>query len=180
VDENTRRLLTVLDVDARRLHLLLVRLTLRADVAEDLMQELFLKLHDSRGFRQADNPCAYARRAAIHLAFDWRRRQRRRADTAPLGVDPKADGASPLDRLVAREQLAQTLAALDRLPKLARECLVLRYLENEPYETIAEQVGKTPHQARALCHKAIVRLRKLLNVDADSDSSKETFHGSRS
>jgi RNA polymerase sigma factor (sigma-70 family) len=82
--------------------------------------------------------------------------------------------------LVHREKVEQTLAALDRLPKLARECLVLRYLEDESYETVAEQVGKTPHQARALCHKAIGRLRKLLSVESGEDSSKEAFHGSQS
>lgn len=179
MDENTRRLLTVLDNDARRLHLLFVRLTLRADVAEDLMQELFLKLHGSKGFRRADNPSGYARRAAVHLAFDWRRRRQRRADTVRLGADPEADGTSALERLVDREQVEQTLAALDLLPKLSRECIVLRYLESEPYEAVAGQIGRTPHQARALCHKAIVRLRKLLDVDADHDSPKETFHGSR-
>jgi outer membrane lipoprotein-sorting protein len=42
------------------------------------MQELFLKLQRSGGFFRARNSRAYVRRAAIHLAFDWRRGQKRR------------------------------------------------------------------------------------------------------
>ena len=69
MDEKTQTLLDILDKDSRQLHLLLARLTLREDVAEDLMQELFLKLHRSGGFLKARNSRAYVRRAAIHLGL---------------------------------------------------------------------------------------------------------------
>ena len=149
-----------------RLFALLYRLTLRTDVAEDLLQELFCRLSQSTGFQRADNPAAFAYRVVTNLAFDWRR-QRKRNPVAD-GVDDNfvAPEASPLADLVRREDLERTLNALGELPAAGREILVLRYLEQQCYETIAGQLGKTPHQVRAIAHKGLVRLRRKLNVQS--------------
>ena len=66
-------LLGLLDASGPRLFRLLKRLTLREDVAEVLMQELFLALSRSPAFHRAKDPAAYAYRSAMHLAFAWRR-----------------------------------------------------------------------------------------------------------
>jgi hypothetical protein len=50
----------LLETDCRRLHRLLIRLTLLADAANDLLQELFLRLRSSTGFRNATDPAAFA------------------------------------------------------------------------------------------------------------------------
>lgn len=164
MDESIRKLLEILEVDGRQLHLLLARLTLREDVAEDLMQELFLKLQRSCGFLQAKYPRAYVRQAAIHLAFDWRRRQQRRLDVECLDLDPKTNTPSLLDKLVDGEEVEQIIEALDHIPAVARDCVLLRYLQQEEYDTIADHLGKTPHQVRAICYKAISQLRKLFRI----------------
>jgi len=155
------------------LHRLLARLTLREDVAEDLLQELFLKLRDSAGFRRADHPAAYARRAAVHLAFDWHRRNDRRPPQAPLPEELPGQEPSGLDALVRREELGGVVRCLGELPEASRDCLVLHYLEQEPYEEIARALGKTPHQVRALCHKGIARLRLLLGAGAAAGEKGE-------
>src|SRR5262245_22798320 len=85
--------LRLLEVHGAELHALLARLTLRAGVAEDLLQELFLKLRGSAGFVRADDRKAYAIRTAIHLAFDWRRRRR---TAEPLLTEPATEAGSPL------------------------------------------------------------------------------------
>jgi len=72
-----KELLDLLDKSGADLYALLTRLTLREDVAEELMQELFIKLNNSRGAGNAVNLNAYARKSAINLAFDWRRSQKR-------------------------------------------------------------------------------------------------------
>lgn len=176
MDDERNRLLDLLETAGPRLHGLLVRLTLREDIAEDLMQDLFLKLSQAKGFQNADDPAAYARRAAIHLAFDWRRSQARNAPAAPILTDPAVDAPSPLSCLIQREEYEEVLGSLDKLSELGRDVLLLRYLEQEPYEEIARQVGKTPHQVRALCHKAIVRLRSLLSESSAFLSEEEVRH----
>ena len=70
-----KELLELLDRSGAKLHALLARITLREEVAEELMQDLFIKLSKISESYEIANWDAYARRAAIHLAFDWRRRR---------------------------------------------------------------------------------------------------------
>jgi len=62
------RLLAVLDGEGARIFATLTRLTLRHDVAADLLQELFLRLQTSETFFAAENPAAFAWRTALNLA----------------------------------------------------------------------------------------------------------------
>jgi RNA polymerase sigma factor (sigma-70 family) len=148
------------------LYVLLVRLTLRADVADDLLQELVVRLSRSEGFRQADDPLRYARRAAIHLAFDWHRRRKRSAAIERIAEEPAAAEASCHDALVAREDFERILTSMKELSPLIRTCLVLHYIEQLTYFEIARQLGKTSHQVRGLCHKGIRRLQQAMGVAA--------------
>ena len=164
------KVLTLLSDHGGRLHALLARLTLREDIAEDLMQELFLKLTQSNGFAGARDPLAYALRAATNLALDWRRAQKRTPPTEVSASQPLAQDRSPLSQLVRREEVHRVLDAVAGLPGLSREVMVLRYLEQQEYEAIARQLGKTAHQVRALCHKAVDRLRNLLEAKPSEPS----------
>ncbi|MBN1362117.1 MAG: sigma-70 family RNA polymerase sigma factor [Sedimentisphaerales bacterium] len=163
----------LLDRSGARLFALLTRLTLREDVAEELMQELFLKL--SHAPQQATIDCwyAYARRVAINLAFDWRRRHRRR-QTVPLeGVSEPISGTrGPVGDLLQAEESEQVLAAIGRLQGASRELFVMRYLQQDSYEDIATQLGKTPHQVRALCFRAMKEVREILGCNRGPRSEK--------
>ena len=157
------QVLQLLKSHGPNLYALLTRLTLRQDTAEDLMQDLFVKLSASNGFRRAVNPAAYARRVAMHLAFDWRRSQWRSPGLVRLAREPEDDEPSPLNRLIDKEQMDQLLDAVDTLNTLRREVFVMRYIQQETYEVIAKQLGTTPHKVRGLCHKAIAQLRNVLS-----------------
>jgi len=166
VNDRRTELLELLDRSGASLFALLTRLTLRQDVAEELMQELFLRLHGAR--EQGDIDCwyAYARRAAINLAFDWRRREKSRR-LCPLdeSLERVSQAGSPLSKLIESEELEQVLTAIGRLRGPSREAFVLRYIQQESYEDIAEQLGKTPHHVRALCSRAMSALRELVLKD---------------
>lgn len=162
------RALAILDEHGPRLFAMLVRLTLRADVAEDLMQELFCKLAQDERCASARDPAAYAIRMGMNLAFDYRRAQRRMR-IVETAAAPSADlTPSPLGQLVQREELRRMLDAIERLPIESREVIVLRYLERQDYTTIACQLGKSPHHVRAVCHRALTRLRDLLSAQRPS------------
>jgi RNA polymerase sigma-70 factor (ECF subfamily) len=157
-------LLEYLDKSGAALFALLTRLTLRQDVAEELMQELFIKLSRSRGpDHKAGTWDAYARKAAINLAFDWRRRRKRtplqQLEQVP---EPVATDGSPLGGLIRSEELQETLDAIGRLKKASREALIRRYIQQESYERIAEQMGTTSHRVRAICSRAVNHLRVTL------------------
>ena len=116
---------------------------------------------------------AYARRAAINLAFDWRRSKKNNN----LGLDRLQESASsdnsPLADMVRAEQLEQVLETICRLNKTSREVLVMRYIEEQTTEDIAEQLNKTPHQIRALCSKALGDVRDKLGSNQSGPSGKE-------
>jgi RNA polymerase sigma factor (sigma-70 family) len=152
----------------------LTRLTLREDVAEELMQELFIKLINSRSFDKAGNPEAYARRAAINLAFDWRRSRKLNPLRLDQVCEPASNDGSPLDKLVQAEELDEILNAIGQLNKVPREAFVMRYIQQEPYDYIAEQLGKTAHHVRALCSRALNRLRNILGHNQSQSFVKET------
>jgi RNA polymerase sigma-70 factor (ECF subfamily) len=177
VSQRQTELLELLERSGASLYALLTRLTLREDAAEELMQELFLKLHGARDPGGIECWQAYARRTAINLAFDWRRRQAiRRACSLDAASQRASDNAAPLSKLIESEELEQVLCAIDQLSGASREVLVMRYIQQDSYEEIAGQLGKTVHQARALCFKAMSTLRDVLGCDHSPAGGKEVQH----
>jgi RNA polymerase sigma-70 factor (ECF subfamily) len=176
LDEATGKILGLLDEHGGRLHKLLVKLTLRKDVAEDLLQDLFLRLSTSKGFLRSPNPERYLFRAAINLAFDWRKRDRRASAARELTDQDAAQQECPVEKLIRREELERILAAMDRLSEAHRELITMRYINGLSYDELAEHLDSTPHCVRALCSKAIVRLRKLIGPDAICDQPQEVPH----
>ncbi len=168
-------LIEFLDNHGRVLLQLLYRVTMREDVSEDLMQELFLKLKASDGFRSAENPLAYARRTALHLAFDWRRNRAKMSGAELPHDNLTADEPSPLARLIERERIQEILDTMAGLSSRDCELLTMHYIQEVSYEVLAKEHEKTPHQIRAICHKALNRLRDLM-----TENSHGTVKGDRS
>jgi RNA polymerase sigma factor (sigma-70 family) len=164
VTSDPNGLASLLEKYGAELHGLFTRLTLRAGAAEDLLQDLFLKLQHSDGFAKAESPKAYLFRTAMHLAFDWRRAQRQ---SVPLPGEISANTESPLERLIEAEEMEQVLDAMHHLSDLGRQTLVLHYLQHQDYEEIGRQLGKTEHQVRGLCHKAIGQLQAVFRPAAN-------------
>ncbi|HUT29896.1 MAG TPA: sigma-70 family RNA polymerase sigma factor [Sedimentisphaerales bacterium] len=177
MDEQLERLLEFLENSGPGLHAMLTRLTLREDVAEDLMQELFIRLSKSKAFEKARNRQAYARKCAINLAFDWRQRSRPNYLSLYEVRERASSGNSPLRRLIDREELEHILEAISRLRGSLRESFVMRYVQQDSYEQIAQELGKRPHQVRALCSKAMAQLRNVLNSGRSQASEKEVCDG---
>jgi RNA polymerase sigma factor (sigma-70 family) len=160
--ERQKKILRLLDVSGPRLHRLLARLTRREDVVGDLLQELFIRLWNSKTFDKADDPLAYAYRTAINLAFEWRRHQQTACRSVGGDCPAGKDNPSILGKMIQDEELEQVLDATSKLNDLARDVVVMRYIEQESYETIAGQLGKKPQHLRSVCAKAMAQLREVL------------------
>ena len=160
--ERQRKIVQLFDTSGARLHRLLARLTRHEDVVGDLLQELFIRLWNSRAFDKANDPFAYAYRAAINLAFEWRRQQK--TTCRPLEEDCLAvqDDSSALGKMIQAEELEQVLDATSKLSDLARDVVAMHFIEQESFEEIAERLGKKPQYMRSLCSKAMAELRGML------------------
>jgi RNA polymerase sigma factor (sigma-70 family) len=149
----------ILESHAPAVHALLFRLTLRRDVADELLHELLVKMAPRL---TAENPGGYLRRAAINLAMDWRRRRRRRREGS-LPDDSRGDATKDVAREIEdAEDVERILEAAESLPELARQAFVLRYVQEESYDAVGAAIDRTAHQARGLCHSAVVEIRKRL------------------
>jgi DNA-directed RNA polymerase specialized sigma24 family protein len=79
-----------------------------------------------------------------------------------------------MNKLIRTEELEEILNAIGKLNKVPREAFVMRYVQQEPYDFIAEQLGKTVHHIRALCSRASNRLRYILERNHSQSFIKET------
>ena len=160
--ERQKKILQLLDTSGERLHRLIGRLTRREDVIGDLLQELFIRLWNSTAFDKAEDSFAYAYRAAINLAFEWRRRQKAMCRISQENCPASKDNPSALGKMIRAEELGQVLDATSKLTDLARDVVVMHYIEQDSYEEIGRRLGKKPQYMRALCAKAMAELREML------------------
>ena len=156
------KLAGLLDQCGPRLHRLLAKLTAyNLDTADELLQDLFLKMLTSTSFAAASNPEAYLFRSAINLAFDWRKKNSKSAGVL-LESDLISETAPPVDRLIATEEIDEILSAMQQLSESDRDLISLRFIQGESNEWIAKRTQSTTHKVRARCSKAVARLRKIL------------------
>jgi len=130
--------------------------------AEDLVQVALLRSAGRwRAARQ--NPEGYTRTILVNLARDrWRARRRRQpetliADAAPLASPAAGDGAAAV---LDRQAL---LRACRLLPAAQRAVLVLRFWEDRSIEETAAVLGCTPGTVKSHTHRALRRLRAVLD-----------------
>ena len=167
-------LLELLESSGGGIHRLLARITLREDVAEELMQELFIKLSNNKKLTVIENPAAYARRTAINLAFDWRRKNRATVNIDNIS-EPHSTVKSPLDKLIGDEHLNCVLDSIEKLSTEARQILVMRSIEQLSYEEIAEQTSKTAHHIRSILHRARTKLKDIVKSQITGTSEREAL-----
>ncbi len=94
---------------------------------------------------------------AIAKAFDQ--------STCRLDQVLGAVGQSQSDRLHGTERAALVADHLAKLPSQYRDVLVLRHLEELPFEQVAERMGRTAAAVRMLWVRAIDRLRQSLTAE---------------
>lgn len=158
----------------RRLLGLLVPYVGDPGLAEDLLQETFLRL-----FRQR---AAYEPRGAFrtwlfaiarNLALDQLRRRRSLRESPGASEDESRVGADPeelpdpapgvLGVLAGREAATALRAALLDLPEVDRAVILLSRLEGLQYREIAEVLGSTEGAVKVRAHRALLALRKRVH-----------------
>jgi RNA polymerase sigma-70 factor (sigma-E family) len=130
--------------------------------AEDLVQTALLR-SAGRWAAARQNPPAYTRTVLVNLARDgWRARRHRQretliSDVAALPAAAARDGAAAvLDRQVL-------LHACRLLPTAQRAVLVLRFWEDRSIEETATVLGCSPGTVKSNTHRALQRLRAVLD-----------------
>lgn len=136
-----------------------LRILGRTDEVEDLVQEVFLDAHRWMGTLR--DPGAIKGWLATITVRHATRRLRRRRMFSFVGLDAPTDPASLVDPGASPERLAALASVyrvLDRLSPEARIAWVLRMVEDEPLEKVAEVCGCS----RATAHRRLQEAQAAL------------------
>jgi RNA polymerase sigma-70 factor (ECF subfamily) len=135
-------------------------------LAEECVSETFSRfLQSVRNGRWPDqNVQGYLYRMAHNWATDqYRKRTLETVELdAELHSDPHGNPAHQLAEGVERERVRKALMAL---PEDQRKVVVLRLMEQWSHEDVANALGKTVEATRALQHRALTALRRILLAD---------------
>jgi RNA polymerase sigma-70 factor (ECF subfamily) len=151
----------------------------RHDEAEDLTQDVFLKLFKSLNtFDRRANFSTWLISVARNLCIDHYRSVRREHEVMTHDVDvvtlaPPTASESPLVTLERRDRVALLRAALDKLPSSLRTAVMLRDIHELTYQEIAERlrvpegtVKSRINRGRTELARQIARLRERQDHNA--------------
>ncbi len=145
----------------------LERMTRDAAVAEELLQEAFLRVHRARErYEPQAKFSTWLYQIATNLALNELRRPRRRDPHRSLDAEnaPELPQQAPrTDDVVHARRVGDALEAeLASLPENQRAALWLSAVEGLSYAEVAEALGVTAKAVKALVHRARVTLAEKL------------------
>jgi RNA polymerase sigma-70 factor (ECF subfamily) len=182
-----RALARLYEAHKQRLMGYLVRLLGTRAMAEDVFQEVWIKvLHGIESYRPQKGRTfrAWLYRVAWNAAVDRLRYEGRR----PAGIGSRADDAddlgeaerlpSPLpdpERQAEGKEMAKRLRrALGRLAERQRAAILLRHQQGMSYPEVAAALGVPQGTAKTLVHRGVLALRGILapqRVEADQEGA---------
>ena len=131
---------------------LALRITLNRAEAEDIVQDVLMRVWDRRG-ELAD--------VASIEAYSLQRKENSNAslDDAP---PTEADEATPDERMIRSERLDNIKRLFDRLPIPQRAAMQLRDVEGKSYKEISLITGQTEEQVKVNIFRARQYIRKQM------------------
>lgn len=151
----------------------LLHLTGNRAVAEDLFQEVWVRVLEKGHLYDGRNKFStWLMSIAHNVAIDHLRRRNPASldemqdpeDGAPF--EPPDSRPSPFENAAAHQQQDVLQAALDRLPPLFREVLVLRFQEQLKLEEIAKLIHIPVATVKTRLYRGVQALRPLLQGGA--------------
>ena len=153
----------------------------------DITQDTFLKVHRRLDSFEGESAFfTWVYRIAMNLSIDHLRRRKRQAredlDDALRSIDAASEEALPLSgrlasdpsRTLDDQELSRQLhAALDQLPEIHRQVILLRELENLSYADIAQVLNISKGTVMSRLHHARRKLKELLGPYLQPAAGKE-------
>ncbi|MDR3507314.1 MAG: sigma-70 family RNA polymerase sigma factor [Caulobacteraceae bacterium] len=150
-----------------RLRRYFARRAAREDV-DDLVQEVFLSLHQAHAPPPILDVERYLYTVARHALIDMRRNRavRRWAQHDALDDVPEpSSDLSPERILVGRQDYARAIKAVRDLPPRARAAFQLHRFEELTYAAIAQRMGISRESVKELLHRAALRVHAAMRPD---------------
>lgn len=133
---------------SRRYHKVLLRYFARRGIgdqdAEDLSQEVFVRLSKRDALDNVASADGYLFATAANIALDFFRKRKVRADNPAEGFYEsvqRSEDFTPERMVEGQQELACIVAALNEMPERMRNIFILARLENLPRAEIALRLG---------------------------------------
>jgi RNA polymerase sigma-70 factor (ECF subfamily) len=143
-----------------------------AEEAEDLLQELYLRLNRVTESADIRDPGAYIFRAAMNLARDFRRERSRtrtreghwvESQRSVMGEQAIDDAPSPERAYDAKQRLGVIRAVVDELSPQCRRVFLLHKFEGFSHQEVADRMGISRSTVEKHMHVALRRLMERLD-----------------
>jgi len=146
------------------------RVSGKAALAEELHQQTWLSVLEhidhfdtgsgAGGFR------GWLYRIATNKVHDhWRSHGRRKSLLDNLSREPVAEEPEASHALAISEESAKLRRAVQQLPDAQREVVCMRYYANLKFTQIAQTLGCPLNTALGRMHKAVLKLKKLMEME---------------
>ena len=139
-------------------------------VAEELAQEVFLRVYLSRNYQPKARFRTWLFHIATNLALNWLRDHK--AETAAVPLDPgtphprhrelRVPGRSVEEQLIADVRLEEVRAAIRELPARSRAAVLMHKYEDMDYAQIAAVLHCSVPATKSLLFRAYEQLRERL------------------
>ena len=155
---------------SRRIFNLAYRFTSSVEGAEDLTQEVFIRIYktlDQYDAKQGDLSNWLMRLARNLIIDDYRHRQRNPQNTMADTVDDhtyhlRAVGNSAQKEMERRELCANVQEGIDKLPADLRTCVILRDIEELSYQEIVDVLKIPEGTVKSRINRGRIELAKIL------------------
>lgn len=149
---------------AHAIHTLAWRITSDTSVAEDIVQETFLRMLRFIGGLRAGEPVRpWLRQVASRLAIDHLRRQRWHLEEMEEHHHTSPD--------TAPDTLSEAVGLMQALTPLARSLVWLNQMEGWSHQELGQRFGRSESWSKSIVSRALKRLREQMHENIDSDIS---------
>lgn len=136
--------------------------------AQDLVQQVFLRLSQHPGLGGVEKPDAYIFQTASNALKDLQRRDQVRfrhgaVDAGDIDLEEQArSDLSPERVLLGRQDMARLVGLLRELPERTRDIFMLRYYEGLKHAEIAHLHGISVRAVEKHVAKALARVSRVV------------------
>lgn len=155
---------------ARLVFSLALRVLSDRDAAEEMVQEVFIKVWRRAGDFDPERAklSTWIARIAHNQAIDeWRRRSHRPSLASPPQNESSADTVLPIDAVVADWDHQKIVRALGRIPHEQRQVIEMAYWDGLTHKEIAEKLGEPMGTVKTRIRRGMQKLKVLLEQQED-------------
>jgi RNA polymerase sigma-70 factor (ECF subfamily) len=153
------------EATSAKLYGVIVRILVRRDIADDVLQEVYIRIWERAVDYDADkgSPIAWMAAIARNRALDEVRRKRPVSiEDAPETMDIASDEPSPLDNLNQSQEMQRLSRCLDGLEPDRRDMVLLAYRQGLTREELAQRYARPVPTIKTWLRRSLAQLKDCL------------------